>query len=199
MKILVVLGHPDRKSFNAAIAHQVVETLRGLGHEVVFNDLYREGFNPILAKDEIPQETKLDKVLARHCQDLAQAEGIVIVHPNWWGMPPALLKGWIDRVFRPGVAYEFLEGDAGEGVPNGLLKAKSVVVFNTSNTMPQREMEELGDPLETLWKNCVFKLCGVRDFHRTTFGVIVISTQEQRQAWLEQAAQTVRDVFPAEK
>ena len=55
--------------------------------------------------------------------------------------PPAILKGWIDRVMRPGVAYEFLEGDSGEGVPNGLLKAKTALVFNTSNTPEDRELK----------------------------------------------------------
>ena len=52
--------------------------------------------------------------------------------------PPAILKGWIDRVMRPGVAYEFLEGGSGKGVPNGLLKAKAALVFNTSNTPEDR-------------------------------------------------------------
>ena len=65
------------------------------------------------------------------------AEGIIIIHPNWWGMPPAILKGWVDRVMRPGVAYEFLEGDSGEGVPRGLLRARRAIVFNTSNTLPE--------------------------------------------------------------
>ena len=56
------------------------------------------------------------------------------------GQPPAILKGWIDdRVLRPGIAYEFIEEDSGEGVPNGLLKAKSALVFSTSNTESHRE------------------------------------------------------------
>ncbi len=68
-------------------------------------------------------------------------------------MPPAILKGWVDRVIRPGVAYEFLEGDGGEGVPCGLLRARAVLVFNTGNTYLEREMKIFGDPLETIWKN----------------------------------------------
>lgn len=57
------------------------------------------------------------------------------------GQPPAILKGWVDRVIRAGVAYEFAEGDSGEGVPIGLLKAKSALVFNTSNTLEERELK----------------------------------------------------------
>ena len=74
----------------------------------------------------------------------------MIVHPNWWGQPPAILKGWVDRVFRPGIAYRFVEGDAGEGVPIGLLKASAAVVFNTSNTPDARERFAFGDPAAVL-------------------------------------------------
>ncbi len=66
--------------------------------------------------------------------------------------PPAISKGWIDRVFRPGIAYEFVEGDAGEGVPIGLLKAKSSLIFNTSNTESSREIHVFKDPLKQFGK-----------------------------------------------
>jgi len=62
------------------------------------------------------------------------------------GQPPAVLKGWVDRVFRAGVAYKFLEGDKGDGVPVGLLKIRTAIVFNTSNTPPVREKKVFGDP-----------------------------------------------------
>ena len=100
--------------------------------------------------------------MARHCEEIASADGIIIVHPNWSGMPPAILKGWIDRVLRMEVAYRFVANDQGEGVPVGLLQAKVAMVFNTTNTPDERERKVFGDPLETLWKNCVSDLCGVR-------------------------------------
>jgi NAD(P)H dehydrogenase (quinone) len=119
----------------------------------------------------------------------------VIVHPNWWGMPPAVLKGYVDRVFRAGVAYEFLDGDGGEGVPNGLLKAKAAVVLNTSNTETNRERQVFGDPLERIWKDCIFGLCGVDEVHRRNFGIMVTSTLEERRAWLDEAAELAVKVF----
>jgi putative NADPH-quinone reductase len=119
-----------------------------------------------------------------------------VIHPNWWGQPPAILKGWIDRVIRPGWAYEFVEGDQGEGVPVGLLKAKAALIFNTSNTPTEREMRIFGDPLETIWKNAVFGLCGVATVHREMFTVVVTSTPEQRQAWLVQVRNVVDRYFP---
>jgi NAD(P)H dehydrogenase (quinone) len=148
MKISVILAHPDEASFNHAIAQTVVDKIITNGHEALFHDLYRENFDPRLPAQEIPQDASLPAAI--HGREIAEADGIVIVHPNWWGQPPAILKGWVDRVLRPGIAYEFIEGDSGEGVPNGLLKAKAAVVFNTSNTKAEREATVFGDPLETI-------------------------------------------------
>jgi NAD(P)H dehydrogenase (quinone) len=196
MKISIILAHPDPKSFNHAIAHAAAGELKGNGHQVHFHDLYGERFDPILTAGEIPDEAHVPDSVLSHCREIASADGIVVVHPNWWGQPPAILKGWVDRVIRSGVAYRFLEGDSGEGVPAGLLKAKAAVVFNTSNTAAGREASEFGDPLETLWKNCIFGLCGVRAFHRETFGVVVTSTAEQRREWLSKVRGIVAEVFP---
>ena len=195
MKILVVLGHPQPGSFNHALADAVVSTLSEAGHDVTFHDLCAEGFDPLLTAAEIPNDGAIEPAIVRHCEELAAAEGIVVVHPDWWGQPPAMLKGWIDRVFRPEVAYRFLDGDTGEGIPEGLLKAKTAVVLNTSNTEPKREQAAFGDPLEILWKNCVFDFCGVEDVRRRTFSVVITSTENERAAWLEEAAETVRQAF----
>jgi len=195
MKISVILGHPSQESLNHAIAGTVVAALKDNGHEVRFHDLYAEQFDPVLPSAEIPKKAALYPLIQRHCREIAEADGIVIIHPNWWGQPPAILKGWIDRVIRPGVAYEFLEGDGGEGVPCGLLKAKTAIIFNTSNTTAERERDVFGDPLETMWKNCIFGLCGVTNVHRKTFGVVVTSTEEKRSSWLQEARELVTDRF----
>jgi NAD(P)H dehydrogenase (quinone) len=194
MQISIILAHPDEKSFNHAIAHTAAEQLRQSGHQVLLHDLYAERFDPILPTYEIPQDSSVPEEIDRHCREISSADGIVIVHPNWWGQPPAILKGWIDRVIRPGVAYKFLDGDSGEGLPVGLLKAKAALVFNTSNTQAEREMSAFGDPLETLWKNCVFGLCGVTNFYRETFSVVVTSSEAQRKEWLEKVREIV-DLF----
>lgn len=196
MRISVILAHPDQRSFNHAIGHTVVETITANGHQVFFHDLYREGFDPLLSSAEIPKDAYLPVLIERHCVEIAVADGIVIVHPNWWGQPPAILKGWVDRVIRPGIAYEFLDGDAGEGVPNGLLKAKAAIIFNTSNTAEEREKAVFGDPLDTIWKNCIFGLCGIANVHRRTFSIVVTSTEEQRKQWLDGVKKETNTYFP---
>lgn len=198
MKVSVILAHPSQASFNHAIARTAVEQLQHNGHDVFFHDLYAEKFDPILPAEEIPQGASLPDEIATHCAEISQAEGIVVVHPNWWGQPPAILKGWVDRVIRPGVAYEFLESDSGEGVPNGLLKAKAAIVFNTSNTEMNREIRVFGDPLETLLKNCIFGLCGVHNVFRRTFTIVVTSTEDQRKQWLEEVKDSIHELFPTD-
>ncbi len=173
-----------------------MNTLRGLGHEVLFHDLYAEGFDPVLKFEEIPSDGKIDSNIKKQGEEVASAEGIVIIHPNWLGQPPAVLKGGVDRVIRPEVAYKFQESDNDEGVPMGLLKAKTAVVFNTSNTREERELNYFGDPLETLWKTCIFDLCRVKNVIRRKFSVIITSNMEQRKKWLAEAAEIVEKEFP---
>jgi putative NADPH-quinone reductase len=196
MNISVILAHPNPKSFNHAIAKAATDEIRRNGHTVYFHDLYAEKFDPILLDSEIPEKAIVSKVVEDHCREVASSDGIVIVHPNWWGQPPAVLKGWIDRILRPGVAYNFLEGDAGEGVPIGLLKAEIAVVFNTSNTPAEREDEIFGDPLELIWKKCIFELCGVKNYYREMFRVVATSTDIQRAEWLEKVRNTMTIYFP---
>lgn len=192
----MILAHPDKSSFNHAVASTAKQRLQHNGHHVFFHDLYEERFDPRLSAGEFFKDAVLPAAIAGHCEEISQAEGIIIIHPNWWGQPPAILKGWIDRVIRPGVAYEFSEGDSGEGVPVGLLKAKTAIVYNTSNTATDRELAVFGDPLETIWKNCVFGLCGVADVHRRIFNVIITSTNEQRRHWLDEVVADIMEKFP---
>jgi NAD(P)H dehydrogenase (quinone) len=196
MKVSIILAHPNPGSFNHAIAATAADTLRQNGHAVSLHDLYQERFPPLFPAAELQRDAKLDPAVARHCAEIAEADGIIVVHPNWWGMPPAILKGWVDRVLRPDVAYRFAPSDKGDGVPTGLLKARVGIVFNTANTPAAREREVFGDPLETLWRKCVFDLCGVKEVHRRTFTVVVTSTPSQRAQWLAEVREIVNRLFP---
>jgi NAD(P)H dehydrogenase (quinone) len=194
MKVLVIIGHQKKGSFCHGIAEAAMEALKAAGHEVIYHDLYEEGFDPILPHDEIPKGSKRNPVVQQHCDEITAADGYVVVHPNWWAMPPAILKGWIDRVFCQGVAYEF--GEDGAVVTH--LEGKKAVVLTTSNTPRDVEMELFGDPLENLWKNCIFGFCGARDFYRRNFESIGLSTPEERRGWLAEVRQIIQQRFPAQ-
>lgn len=184
MKVLVILAHPKPGSFNHAIAQAVSETVEGRGGSCVVHDLYAEGFDPLLPPAELTKDGPFAPVVIEHGREVAECDGLVFVHPNWWGQPPAVLKGWVDRVLRVGVAYKFGINDAGEGVPVGLLGDKWGLVFTTSNTPPAREAAVFGDPLENLWRTCILGFCGIQNVRRTNFGVVVASTPGQRAGWL---------------
>jgi NAD(P)H dehydrogenase (quinone) len=196
MEISIILAHPYPESFNYAVYQTVLETLKDNGHQVKAHNLYEEGFNPLLDGSEIVNGETSDPMVLKHRQEIKKAQGIVIIHPNWWGQPPAILKGWMDRVLRSGVAYEFEEGDDGSGVPEGLLLAEAAIVFNTSNTPAEREMRVFGDPLERIWRDCVFDFCGIKNYYRKMFRTVTSSTQEERETWLEEVKETINSFFP---
>ena len=146
---------------------------------------------------ELRGEPSRDHLVERHCQELTEAQGIVVVHPNWWGQAPAILKGWLDRVLRLGVAYTFQPGDPGVGPPIPLLSVERALVINTSDTDAERERTVFGDPLERIWRACVLGFCGVAQVERRTFGVMGTSSAEQRGVWLDEAADTAGALFAA--
>lgn len=193
MNVLVIIGHQQTGSFCHAIAETAIETLRAAGHQVVFHDLYAERFDPVLPAAEVPKDANLPPEIRAQCDELLAADGYVVVHPNWWGQPPAILKGWLDRIVRQGVAYSFGPG----GSLIGHLKGKRALVFTTSNTPRDVELKWFGDPLDNLWKTCVFSFCGVENPVRRNFESIIMSTPDERKAWLEEAQQLVTQVFHA--
>lgn len=114
MRILIVLCHPSPTSFTAALAKAAAEAATGAGHEVRLADLYREGFDPVLREAEWQSygEPSTDPQLRAEMERLAWAEGLILVTPIWWSGLPAMLKGWIERVWRPEVAFTTTQSGA---------------------------------------------------------------------------------------
>ncbi len=137
MRLLVVHAHPVPESFGTALFRAVVEAAEGVGHEVRTLDLYAEGFDPQLSTEErlgygetLPVDpASLDPALGPHVEALRWAEGVVFVHPTWWMGPPAMLKGWVDRVWRPGVAFH--ADPAGGPIRPGLPQVRLLGVVTT--------------------------------------------------------------------
>jgi putative NADPH-quinone reductase len=174
-----------------------MEALQRHGCGVRLHDLYAEKFDPVMGGDEFSKTAVLPPQIALHCDEIGEADGIVIVHPNWWSQPPAILKGWVDRALRPGRAYNFVAGPNGEGKPVGLLKARAALVITTANTPQDKEEAFLGDPLGLFWQKVVFGLCGVPNNHRLIFSPVIVSKPEQRAQWLREVEQTVNTLFCA--
>lgn len=194
MKATTILAHPYTKSFNHAIFETVNNTLLELRVENYAHDLYQEQFNPVLTVEELGKQNSTDSLVNQYIDELLDSDLVIFVHPNWWGMPPAILKGYIDRVIRPPHAYDFPETDSGGGLPIGKLKGKVGVVFNTSNTEENRENDYFTDPLAKIWEKCVFGFCGIEKSHRRIFRIVADSTLEERQKWLQCVEQDIVEI-----
>jgi NAD(P)H dehydrogenase (quinone) len=190
MKLVEILCNPRPGSYNLALAASATEKMESLGHEVVVHDLYKEGFNPVMEPSELARNYSLDGLVQEHCNDLAAADGLIIFHPEWWGQPPAVLKGWIDRVFRQGVAYDLEGEEFSEKGWKPLLTGKKGLVFITSDAEAQSART-----LEALWVHSVLGRCGMRaschvlrEMRRTD--------PAARRAWLEFVLATIGEWFP---
>lgn len=132
MQVVVVLAHPNSDSFSHAIAHRACVGLRGAGHEVHVLDLYAQGFRAAMSLDDHVayhgDHPAIDPMVADHGALVLRADALVFVYPTWWSSLPAMLKGWLERVMVPGVAFVF--NDKGKVRP-GLTNVRRIVGIST--------------------------------------------------------------------
>lgn len=113
MQVLLVHAHPRADSFSSALNATVADALRNAGHAVELRDLYAEGFAPAMTAEERGRHHDIPRNLegiADHVASLQRAEALVLVYPTWWYGMPAMLKGWFDRIWVPGVAFNLGAG-----------------------------------------------------------------------------------------
>lgn len=166
MNVLIVYAHPEPKSFCAALKDEAVETIRRAGHDAAVSDLYGEAFNPVAGRHDFldvaeaarfhyqsEQQHAVDgggfsPELAREQARVAAADAIVFLFPLWWGGPPAILKGWIDRVLAYGFAYV-----DGYRFDTGFFKDKRSLLCVTTGGTPARFSAEgvYGEIDRVLW------------------------------------------------
>ncbi|MBU2963439.1 NAD(P)H-dependent oxidoreductase [Citreicella sp. C3M06] len=153
MRLLVVFSHPSQESYGAALYETACRTLRAAGHDLRCHDLYREGFNPVLSTDEWHGYLdKTDQIIARHpdhVADLLWAEGIVVIYPTWYYGPPAMLKGWLERVWLPGITFEV--SDAKQRRPKPKMSHIRLFVGITTSGSPWWWIKLIRDPGRSLW------------------------------------------------
>ena len=193
--LLLVIAHPRKESFNYAIADCVQAYASERGYVLLKQDLYGDGFDPVLTEQESlmvqhggDSFITADPLVQKYQQQLREADVLVAIHPNWWGKPPAMMSGWLDRVLAPGVAYKLQNGAA--GMPEAALQLKSLVV-TTGDTPLDREQEVFGDPLGAIWGNCVLPYIGSTENKRLHLSPVSTSTVEQRATWLESVCSTL--------
>lgn len=135
-RFLIVYAHPLKDSFAASLRDAVTEALQSAGHETTLIDLYADGFDPRLTATERAAFFEPDYTpgadVTGYCECLKAADGIVLVFPQWWFNMPAILKGFIDRVFAPGIAYDY-PPDGGRLIPR-LDNLRTVHVVTTTGS-----------------------------------------------------------------
>ena len=186
MKHALVVCHPGERSFTSAMADAFAGALREAGHEVLLRDLYQMDFDPRLQADEIPAASGFgprDDVKAERAL-LKDVTSFVFFYPVWFNAPPAMIKGYIDRVFGMGFGYGM-----GHGGNEPLLTGRSLISV-TSSGAPKSWMVETGawDAMRKLFDEHVAAMCGLRVLDHIHFGAIAPNiTRESVQGCVEEA------------
>lgn len=150
MRVLLLYCHPRQQSFVSALYADAMKALHEVGHEVDAFDLYAENFDPVLRAGE----ADVFRDAAAHAARLRSAEALVAIYPTWWYGLPALLKGYFDRMWAPGVAFDLADGDT-----KGLLQnIRNLVVITTYGAQRDFIEREIGDPARAFWSKGIARL-----------------------------------------
>lgn len=184
MKTLIIYTHPNPKSFCAAIKETVEQELKSKNHEVRVRDLYQLNFNPILNADDFNQffQNQIPSDIKAEQNEIEWADNLVLVYPTWWINMPAMLKGYIDRVFTNGFAFQVTENGA-----EGLLKGKKTIIFQTTG-QPEENLKpyNLISPMEISIENGTLAFCGIETVAHQFFYAVPYITDDMRKSMLEE-------------
>lgn len=183
-KILVIDGHPNADSFNAAIATAYGAAARSAGATVKQLTIRELQFNPNLQYG-YRQRMELEPDLLRAWELIQWANHLVWVHPVWWGGLPALTKGFIDRLFLPGLAFRYRDNSVWW---DKLLTGKTARIITTMDQPGWYYHLVYGRPSINQLKKSTLEFCGVRPVKVTSLGIIKKSDEGQRRKWLDQVS-----------
>jgi putative NADPH-quinone reductase len=162
MKVLVVFSHPSTESLGFALFTRTIETLKSQGHEVQTLDLYRMGFDPVLSESEwrtyLSDTDKNIANVAEHVEKLQWAEGLVFVFPTFYYGVPAMLKGWFERVWLPGITFETAKESNQRPVPK--MQDKQLITVITTCGSPRWWIFLIRDPVRSFFKRGLRPLFG---------------------------------------
>jgi len=182
-RVLVILGHPSTDSFCSALAQTYIHSAKIAGHDVRVLRLGDLRFDPVLHHG-YTQVQALEPDLLSAQADILWAEHLTWVFPVWWGGIPALMKGFIDRVFLPGFAFKYR---AGKAFPDKLLKGRTAHLLVTLDTPAWYYRWVYRMPAIHQMRRTTLALCGITPSKTLLFGPVLGSTLTQRARWLKQA------------
>lgn len=191
MLVVVVVAHPSSESFCHALARSAESGLLRAGHEVVVLDLYSQGVRAAMTAEERHayhgDAPILDPLLAQHAALVQRAESLVFVYPTWWSGLPAILKGWLERVMVPGVA--FVLDPRTSKVRPGLQQMRHLVGISTYGS-PRSYVRLINDNGRRTITRALRLSCGLR-VRSAWLGLYAIdtSTTSQRTAFLDRVEQ----------
>ena len=170
MNTLIIFAHPNHQSLSYAFVQEAVRGIQDNAghHKVQVLDLYASGFDPVLMFGEAKRRRDMhaDPSLAEHRRQLLWADRLVFVYPIWWGRPPAMLLGYIDRMFASGFAYR----DHGGLLPEGLFKGKTAVCISAMKGPAHYPLLWLHDAHKILMKRALFGFIGIKKVKFFEFG-----------------------------
>lgn len=182
-RILVILGHPAKDSFCGALADSYIKGAKEAGNDVQLISIGNLSFDPVL-HDGYKTIQVLEPDLITAQTSIIWAQHIVFVYPIWWGAMPALLKGFIDRVFLPGFAFKFKDGSM---FWDRLLSGRSAHLLVTMDTPPWYFRWIYRMPGHNQMKRTILEFCGIKPVAISNFGVIKSSNPKNREKWLAEA------------
>lgn len=167
MKNLIIYAHPNSSSLNHFFKQTIVESLEKSNQEIVIRDLNEINFNPVLSLDDLNKQ-RLGTVTSdvQIEQDyITWADRIIFVYPIWWAGMPAIMKGYIDRVFSYGFAYQY-----NQGIQKGLLTGKSTIIVNShGKSHAEYEANGMGKALILTSDTGIFNYCSLEIQHHFYF------------------------------
>ncbi len=181
-KILVILAHPQAKSYCAALAQAYADGARASGAELRLVNLAELAFNPV-GSGSHEKPLALEPALKQAQDDITWAEHLVFVYPILWGTIPALLKGFIERVFTPGFAVNF-RNDTPRW--DKLLKGRSAHLIVTLNTPPLLYRLLFRRAGHITMKRSILEFCGIAPVRITDIGPMRNASADQRGKWIQQ-------------
>ncbi|MBI5847977.1 MAG: NAD(P)H-dependent oxidoreductase [Nitrospirae bacterium] len=193
MNYLILYAHPNPKSFNHAIFEAVMDTLAEAGKEVFVRDLYAQNFNPVLSLNDLADmmQGKLPPEVKAEQEYISSADMVIVIYPLWWAGMPAILKGYIDRVFTEGFAYRINGPDL-----EGLLKGKKVLLITTTGA-PQ-EMYEASGMFKSIGQTTgegIFQFTGMELIAHKYLCAIPYVTDEDRRKMLEEVRELIQKIL----